>query len=152
MEQLLRALVALALSHTNQSRHQRLVHRLRDQIDQQPRNQIGRKKRVHAVGSPVDVRNRDLLECGGHLDHDAGKRDRGRGAQNPAIHARTLVHARDLGKGKHEGAVGWLKRKSTAHRDRTDHADLSARVADSAAPNCANARMNDTGMRGGKEK
>jgi hypothetical protein len=69
-EQLLGAIAALLFPHPDQRGHERLIHRLGDEVDEQAGNERGGEKRVHGVGAAVDRGDGDLLECGDELDDE----------------------------------------------------------------------------------
>jgi glycosyltransferase involved in cell wall biosynthesis len=96
-QQLLRVLVALPLPHPHQRRHQRLVHRFRNQIDEQVGNQKSRQKCVHGVRAAIDPGNGELLEGGDKLDQNPRRGDRRCRAKNASIDAAALEELRDWG-------------------------------------------------------
>ena len=87
-EELLRAIAALLFPHPDQRRHERLIHRLGDEVDEQAGDERGGEECVHGVGTAIDRGNRDFLEGGDELDQDAGGADRHSGAEDAAIDAK----------------------------------------------------------------
>ena len=103
-EQLLRAVVAFALSDADQGGNEGLIHGLGDEVDEQAGDERGGEEGVHGVGAAVDAGDGKLLDGGDEFDEDGGGGDRSSGAKDLAIGAGALERASDLGKGEHGGA------------------------------------------------
>ena len=87
-EKLLRAVAALLFPHPDERGHERLIHRLGDEVDEQAGDERGGEEGVHGVGAAIDGGDGDFFDCGDELDEDAGSADGKGGAKNAAIDAR----------------------------------------------------------------
>jgi hypothetical protein len=94
--------VAIALADADQRGHERLIHRFRNQINEQVGNQKSGEEGVHRIRAAVDSGNGELLEGGDDLDQNAGSRDRQGRAQNAPVDAAALKVPRELGDWTHD--------------------------------------------------
>jgi hypothetical protein len=99
---LLGAVVAFLFPHPHQRGHQRLIHRLGDQVDQQVGDEDGGDESIHCIGAAIDSGDGKFLEGGDGFDQNSSGGDRCSGAEDAAIDAAAREQLRDLGDGKHE--------------------------------------------------
>ena len=90
-EELLGAIAALLFPHPDQRGHERLIHRLGDEVDEQAGNERRGEEGVHGVGAAIDRGDGDLFEGGDELDDDARGADGDGGAEDTAIDRWWLV-------------------------------------------------------------
>ena len=104
-EELLRPGAAFLFPHPDQGGHKGLIHRLRNEVDQQTGDKRGGEESVHGVGAAINRGNRNLLEGGDELDDDAGGADRHSRAKDTAIDADGWGRRGDRGGERH--GVEW---------------------------------------------
>ncbi len=99
-EQLLGALAALLFPHPDQRGHERLIHGLGDEVDEQAGNERRGEKGIHGIGAAIDGGNADLLGSGDELDEDARCANGEDGAQDAAMDGGESA-------GRGDGRGGW---------------------------------------------
>ena len=93
-EQLLGAIAALLFPHPHQRGHERLIHGLGDEVDEQAGDERRGEKGVHGVGAAINGGDADFLGGGDELDEDARRANGDDGAEDAAMDGGELGSAR----------------------------------------------------------
>ncbi len=84
-QQLLGTLAAFKSSDPHQGGDQRLAHRFRNQVDEEPGDQRRNQKRLERVTASEDSGYRKLFHCRRDFHHQCRHCDRGNGAKDAAV-------------------------------------------------------------------